>query len=122
MLLEIAFRVSDAALLVGITFRFVPIMAEEAETILKAQASRGSPGYSGGFFRRAKTAASIVVPLMVRALARSEILAQAMEARCYPSDSPSRYVVYPPHRRRALIYASCLATASLLVFLAVLVR
>jgi energy-coupling factor transporter ATP-binding protein EcfA2/energy-coupling factor transporter transmembrane protein EcfT len=119
---RLGLRVSDAALLVGITFRFVPIMAEEAETILKAQASRGSPGYSGGALRRARTAASIVVPLMVRALSRSEILAQAMEARCYPSDAPSRYVVYPPHRRRALIYGCCLAIGSLLFLLAVLAR
>lgn len=119
---RLGLRVSDAALLVGITFRFVPIMAEEAETILKAQASRGSPGYSGGFLRRARTAASIVVPLMVRALARSEVLAQAMEARCYPGDAPSRYVSYPPHPRRAWIYLSSAVVGSLLLTIAVLVR
>lgn len=119
---RIGVRVSDAALLTGITFRFVPILAEEAETILRAQASRGSPGYSGGLLKRAKTAASIIVPLIVRALSRAEVLAQAMEARCYPGDSPTRYATYPHHRHRLILFVSCVALGAALFSLAAFVR
>jgi energy-coupling factor transport system permease protein len=73
--------------LVGtIAMRFVPILAEQMEIVMKAQASRGANLGSGSKFQFVQTArvmASLIVPLFVDALRRGEDLILAMEARCY---------------------------------------
>ncbi len=66
-----------------IAVRFVPVIFEEAGTILSAQISRGAGFYGPGLARRAAAAVSLMVPLLVGAFRRSEELATAMEARCY---------------------------------------
>jgi energy-coupling factor transport system ATP-binding protein len=69
----------DIALAAGIALRFIPVLTEEAGRIVTAQVSRG--GGKG----RIRTAAAMVVPLLLRALERSEMLAKAMMLRLYPS-------------------------------------
>jgi energy-coupling factor transport system permease protein len=73
--------------LVGtIALRFVPIFAEQLETLMKAQASRGADFGSSGLFGFVKTTrqlVSLLVPLFVDAFRRAEELILAMEARCY---------------------------------------
>ncbi|MCL4464448.1 MAG: energy-coupling factor transporter transmembrane protein EcfT [Chloroflexi bacterium] len=73
--------------LVGtIAMRFVPILAEQLEIVMKAQASRGANLGQGSKFQFVQTTrmmASLVVPLFVDALRRGEDLILAMEARCY---------------------------------------
>ena len=73
--------------LVGtIALRFVPLLAEQLEIIMKAQASRGA-----GMGRQSKLqfvdttrqAAVLIVPLFVDAFRRGEDLILAMQARCY---------------------------------------
>jgi energy-coupling factor transporter transmembrane protein EcfT len=73
------------SLSVGAAVRFVPIVAEELESIVKAQACRGADFGSRrkGPLARARAWLPLFVPVMVRALERAEILAEAMEARCY---------------------------------------
>jgi energy-coupling factor transporter transmembrane protein EcfT len=70
----------DIALAVGIALRFVPVLTEEAERIVTAQLSRG--GGKG----RIRTALAMAAPLFLRALERSETLAQAMVLRLYHRD------------------------------------
>jgi energy-coupling factor transporter transmembrane protein EcfT len=67
----------EASLAVGIAFRFVPILSEEAERIVTAQLSRG------GRKNRFSMAFSMIIPLILRALERSEKLAKAMALRRY---------------------------------------
>ena len=73
--------------LVGtIALRFVPILGEELETIMKAQASRGANLTAGGrltFVRTTRAVLVLIVPLFLDALRRAEELIVAMEARCY---------------------------------------
>lgn len=76
----------DAALVATIALRFVPILTEELERVIKAQASRG--GAIGVLSWRqpvqiARSLVPLVVPLFVNAFRRAEELAVAMEARCY---------------------------------------
>ncbi len=77
--------------LVGtIALRFVPIFAEQLETIMKAQASRGADFGGGGVFQfvnRTRQMVTLIVPLFVDAFRRSEDLILAMEARCYTGGS-----------------------------------
>lgn len=79
------FPVHRLALAVSTAVRFVPIIAGELEEIVKAQASRGADFGAGkkNVFAVARGYLPLFVPVMVRALERAEILAEAMEARCY---------------------------------------
>lgn len=88
-------RVSLAA---ATAIRFVPIVAGELEEIVKAQASRGADFGSGrkGIFAKAKAYAPLFVPVTIRALERAELLAEAMESRCYTGEGRT-----PPPRRPA---------------------
>lgn len=86
----------ELALIFTIAFRFVPLLADEAERIIKAQVSRGAE-LSGRFWRPdqlARLIVPIMVPLFLSALRRAEDLIQAMEARGYVSGrNRTQYVV-----------------------------
>ncbi|MEM3716056.1 MAG: energy-coupling factor transporter transmembrane component T [Candidatus Bathyarchaeia archaeon] len=63
--------------------RFVPVLAEEAQTIIDAQRSRGLDLEGGNFMRRVKNYIPILIPLIVNAIRRSLELAEAMESRAW---------------------------------------
>lgn len=76
----------ELALILMITLRFVPTLAEEMERIMKAQASRGADLGSRRFWNPVQAARSylpLIVPLFIGAFHRAEDLVLAMEARCY---------------------------------------
>ena len=76
----------ELSLVATIALRFVPLLAEQLEIIMKAQASRGADiAYGGrfGFVRTARQVAVLIVPLFVDAFRRAEDLILAMQARCY---------------------------------------
>ena len=76
----------DIALVFMIALRFVPTLAEEAERVMKAQASRGGEIGNLSWRRPVQIGRSLVpliVPLFVNAFRRAEELAIAMEARCF---------------------------------------
>ena len=72
-------------LMVQVTLRFLPLLAQEAERIAKSQASRGAEWGTGrgGVLRRARQAFPLLVPLFLAGLQRAENLALAMQARGY---------------------------------------
>lgn len=80
---RIGVPVHEAAMMMSIALRFIPILAEETEKIKKAQMARGADFEEGGLIRRAKGLIPILVPLFVSAFRRANDLALAMEARCY---------------------------------------
>jgi energy-coupling factor transport system permease protein len=76
----------ETALVVQIVFRFVPILGEELERLMKAQASRGAEMGGGKGFslvRKYRALVPLFVPLVGSALGRGYTLVEAMEARCY---------------------------------------
>lgn len=75
--------VHEIAMMVSIAFRFIPILMEETDKIMKAQAARGASFDEGGFIAKAKSLVPIIVPLLVSSIRRALDLATAMEARCY---------------------------------------
>ncbi|WP_059105466.1 energy-coupling factor transporter transmembrane component T family protein [Shouchella shacheensis] len=77
--------VSEMALMMSLTLRFIPTLLRETETISKAQAARGVDVSSGPLNRRIKAFVPMLVPLFVRAFKRAEDLALAMESRGYRS-------------------------------------
>ena len=83
---EFGFPVHDLVMVVQVTLRFFPLLAQTAERIAKAQASRGADwSMRGGPIQRARRMAPMIVPLFVTSLRRAENLALAMDARAYGS-------------------------------------
>lgn len=75
--------VHEIAMMMSIALRFIPILFEETDKIMKAQMARGADFESGGIIKRAKGLVPLLVPLFVSAFRRANDLAMAMEARCY---------------------------------------
>jgi energy-coupling factor transport system permease protein len=63
--------------------RFVPVLAEEAHTIMDAQKARGLELEKGSFMKRIRNYIPILIPLIVSAIRRSLELAEAMESRAW---------------------------------------
>lgn len=75
--------VHEVAMMMSIALRFIPILLEETDKIMKAQQARGADFESGNLLKRAKALIPILVPLFVSAFRRAGDLAMAMEVRCY---------------------------------------
>lgn len=73
----------EIAMMMSISLRFIPILLEETDKIMKAQMARGADFETGSIIKRAKAMIPIMVPLFISAFRRAEELAMAMEARCY---------------------------------------
>ncbi len=75
--------VHEIAMMMAIALRFIPILIEETDKIMRAQMARGADFESGSLLRRAKAMIPLLVPLFISAFRRANDLAMAMEARCY---------------------------------------
>lgn len=75
--------VHEISMMMSIALRFIPILLEETDKIMKAQMARGADFETGGMIKRAKSMVPLLVPLFVSAFRRANDLAMAMEARCY---------------------------------------
>ena len=110
---KIGFPAHELAMMMSIALRFIPVLLEEADKIMKAQMARGADFESGNLIQRAKSMVPLLVPLFVSAFRRAGDLAMAMEARCYHGGEGRT-------RLRVLkltmndLYA-CLITASLII-------
>ena len=80
---KIRVPVHEVAMMMSIALRFIPILLEETDKIMKAQIARGADLESGNIIQRAKNMIPILVPLFVSTFRRANDLAMAMEARCY---------------------------------------
>lgn len=75
--------VHEIAMMMSIALRFIPILMEETDKIMKAQMARGADFETGNIIQKAKGMIPLLVPLFVSAFRRANDLAMAMEARCY---------------------------------------
>jgi len=71
----------EIALMISIAMRFVPVLFEETDRIMKAQMSRGVLFNKGNLIQRAKSFLPLLLPLLLNAFNRADELAIAMEAR-----------------------------------------
>jgi energy-coupling factor transport system permease protein len=63
--------------------RFVPVLADEAQSIMDAQRSRGLELDKGNFLTRVRNYIPILLPLIINSIRRSLELAEAMESRAF---------------------------------------
>ena len=75
--------VHEVAMMMSIALRFIPILLEETDKIMKAQIARGADFEHGNLIQKAKNLVPLLVPLFISAFRRANDLAMAMEARCY---------------------------------------
>lgn len=88
----IKFPVHEIAMILSITLRFIPTLLEETKRIKKAQESRGAYFDGWNIFKKMGQVVSLIIPLFVSAIDRSEELSNAMEVKGYdPKGKRTRY-------------------------------
>lgn len=99
------FPVHEISMMMSIALRFIPILIEETDKIMKAQLARGADFESGNVIKKAKSLVPVLVPLFISAFRRANDLALAMEARCYRGGE-GRTKMKPLHyaKRDAVVY------------------
>lgn len=80
---KVGVPVHEVSMMMSIALRFIPILVEETDKIMKAQMARGADFESGNLIQKAKNMIPLLVPLFISAFRRATDLAMAMEARCY---------------------------------------
>ncbi len=80
---KIRIPVHEIAMMMSIALRFIPILVEETDKIMKAQMARGADFETGNLIKKAKNMVPLLVPLFISAFRRANDLALAMEALCY---------------------------------------
>lgn len=80
---KIKVPVHEIAMMMSIALRFIPILVDETDKIMKAQMGRGADFESGNVIQRIKAMLPILIPLFISAARRANDLALAMDARCY---------------------------------------
>ena len=79
--------IDEMSVMVMIAFRFIPVMLEETNNLMDAQASRGVEFENCSIFTKMKNMFALVMPLFINSLERSSDLAMAMEARGYSGEN-----------------------------------
>ena len=108
--------VHEIAMMMSIALRFIPILMEETDKIMKAQIARGADFESGNLIKKAKSLVPLLVPLFISAFRRDNDLAMAMEARCYRGGEHRTKMKPLIYRKR-----DWCAYGAVLVYLAVIV-
>jgi len=98
----------EIAMMMTIALRFIPILLEETDKIMKAQMARGADFESGGIVKRAKSLVPLLVPLFISAFRRADDLALAMEARCYRGGEGRTKMKQLKYNRRDLVMYICI--------------
>jgi energy-coupling factor transport system permease protein len=88
---QIGIQAQDLVMMVQVTLRYLPMLAQSAERIAKAQASRGADwdNRKGSILVRIRQVLPVIIPLFLASLHRAENMALAMDARAYGS-APER--------------------------------
>lgn len=73
--------VNYITLVMEIIFRFIPLLIDEASSIIKTQTIRGGLGETKGFFNKVRSLLPLFVPLIAQTIKRSEALSEALTVR-----------------------------------------
>ena len=106
----------EVAMVLSLALRFVPVLADETQSVMDAQAARGGSFDEGGPAARVRALGAVLVPVFAGALRHAQNLSRALDARCYEGgEGRTRYHV--PHVRPADVAfaAACLAWVAALV-------
>ncbi len=80
---KIGFPAHECSMMIGMALRFIPLLMQEADKIMKAQLSRGAKLDQGNLFQRIMSFFPVLIPLFIIIFRRADEIAIAMEARGY---------------------------------------
>ena len=75
--------VHEVSMVLSLALRFVPILSDELQSVMDAQAARGGTVEEGGLVTRLRTLGAVLVPVFAGALRHAQNLSRALDARCY---------------------------------------
>jgi energy-coupling factor transport system permease protein len=103
---EIKSRFRLKYLVVMLAIRFIPLLFEETDRIIKAQKARGVDLESSGFVRKVKSLVPVLVPLLHSVFRRADDLAVALTLRGYsPGITRTRMKEMAMHRADVIALA-----------------
>ena len=82
-LASIGFPANDCSMMIGMALRFIPLLMQETDKIIRAQLSRGARLDQGNLFKRVMSFFPVLIPLFIIIFRRADEIATAMEARGY---------------------------------------
>lgn len=97
---KIGFPAHESAMMIGMALRFIPLLMQETDKIIRAQLSRGARLDQGNLFRRVTAFFPVLIPLFIIIFRRADEIAIAMEARGYDGGAGRT-------RRKPLIWKNC---------------
>lgn len=117
--------IHSMAIIVMIAFRFIPVMIEEMNILMDAQAARGAEFTNCSVWKKCKNVCSLLMPLFFSTLRRSTDLAMAMEARGYQEGAETTRMyplIYTATDKKAKVYmwTYCVGMAALMLVTGIL--
>ncbi|MBR6616227.1 MAG: energy-coupling factor transporter transmembrane protein EcfT [Lachnospiraceae bacterium] len=113
---KVGVPVHEVSMMMSIALRFIPILIEETDKIMKAQMARGADFESGNLIQKAKAMVPLLVPLFISAFRRATDLAMAMEARCYRGgDGRTKMKPLRYETRDRVAYTVCVAYLAVVI-------
>lgn len=101
--------VDDAATMLSLAVRFIPVTAEELALVRNAQTARGAKLGCGSVWQRIFAYRTVFIPLVVRLFRRADALGVSMEARCYGCSQRSSLNETPISARQTVVFLACSA-------------
>lgn len=77
------FPAHESSMMIAMALRFIPLLMQETDKIIRAQVSRGARLDQGNIFKRAVSFVPVLIPLFIIIFRRADEIAVAMEARGY---------------------------------------
>ena len=77
------FPANECAIMIAMALRFIPLLMQETDKIIRAQLSRGARLDQGNIFQRVKAFFPVLIPLIIIIFRRADDIAVAMDARGY---------------------------------------
>lgn len=116
--------VHEIAMMMSIALRFIPMLLEKTDRIMKAQMARGAAFDEGNLIKKAKSMVPLLVPLLVSSFQIAGDLAMAMENRCYRGGEGRTKMKPLQYKRRDYItyivvlvyFAACIAAGRIVPF------
>lgn len=99
--------IHSMAVIVMIAFRFIPVLIEEMNILMDAQAARGAEFENCSVWKKTRNVCSLLMPLFFSTVRRSTDLAMAMEARGYQEGAETTRMyplVYTDADKKATIF------------------
>lgn len=110
--------VHEIAMVFSLALRFVPILADETQSVIDAQAARGGSIEDGSPAERLRALTAVLSAVFAGALRHAQNLSRALDARCYEGgEGRTHYREMCFRHAEALFITVCLVWFALLIVL-----